>query len=44
LVAAIARALGLADAGERLLDPAVLIDRFSWGKVPAGPIAVVLRD
>lgn len=44
LVAAIARSLGMADASEKLIEPSVLVDRFSWGRVPAGPIAIALGD
>lgn len=40
LVAKLARALGLAQAGESKLWPADLVDRFAWERIPRGPIVV----
>ena len=40
LVAKLARALGLAELGETKLWPADLVERFSWERIPRGPIVV----
>jgi glutamyl-tRNA synthetase len=40
VVAAIAHALGLADPGEPLLAPRDLMPRFSWERIPRGPVVI----
>lgn len=40
IVAALARLLGLADAGEELLSPGQLIERFDWKRVPKEPVVL----